>query len=618
MVTGASIAALIPPLIRARSAAGRPTLEHLPLSASQFINLIVKKMRYRRKVRTDVINELAAHFEDALRDCKTDQQRQEAAARLITDFGDPKLLAVLLRRAKKRCRPLWRTIVARTLQTFGALILFLILYVAWFLTGTPVITTDYVAELNRIVRPTADESLNAGPLYRKAAEIYRKPSDDFLLFFVENYKEIAGEHFARDKRLAERISELFSNQKGANLNEEKDKITEALADRLNELLAKEYHQTTPAQREFIQEWIEDRNEALQLVVVGVQKPHYWQKYQAGKGPNMWSILLPHMADFRSLAWALRWRAWLSAEQGRYEDAFRDIKSSYLLGQHLTTAGTQIELLVGITLKALAVDTLHEIVAQHEINSATLTAAQNDFQNIMADEDFAPNFETGKLFLYDTIQRCFTKDRFGSGHLCFEALKRIDLVVSARANFFELLLEQKGWPVLIHLFFTHPNRQETREMVDRLYDFSDEVARKTPAQLRAENIDIEDNAMRIIKGNILLEMLVPAISRVGEQCHLSKAHVQAAITILGLLRHKKDKGFYPENLQKLMTIGYLKELPMDPYSDKPLIYRRTDDSFLLYSVGPNFKDDGGQLSRDRTGRVEKWPADGDHLFWPLPK
>ncbi|MHC4570986.1 MAG: hypothetical protein ACYS0C_02770, partial [Planctomycetota bacterium] len=107
----------------------------LPARAAEFIRLVIKKMRYRKKVRADVMAELSVHFEDELKDCKSGEEKEQKAQQLIADFGDVKLLAVLLRRAKKRCRPLWRTIVARTFQTIGVLILCFILYTAWFLTG---------------------------------------------------------------------------------------------------------------------------------------------------------------------------------------------------------------------------------------------------------------------------------------------------------------------------------------------------------------------------------------------------------------------------------------------------------------------------------------------------
>lgn len=109
----------------------------LPACAIEYIKLVVSKMRYRKKVRQDVQAELAAQFEDELKDCATDEEKEQKAEKLITEFGDVKLLAVLLRRAKKRCRPIWRKMVARTFQTVKVVILCLILAVlAAFLIDT--------------------------------------------------------------------------------------------------------------------------------------------------------------------------------------------------------------------------------------------------------------------------------------------------------------------------------------------------------------------------------------------------------------------------------------------------------------------------------------------------
>ena len=80
-------------------------LSNLPVAAVGFIRLVVKKMRYRRIVQDDVQAELAAHFEDELKSVKTDAEREQKAKQLVNGFGDAKMLAVLLRRAKKRCRP---------------------------------------------------------------------------------------------------------------------------------------------------------------------------------------------------------------------------------------------------------------------------------------------------------------------------------------------------------------------------------------------------------------------------------------------------------------------------------------------------------------------------------
>ncbi|MBA7567516.1 hypothetical protein ES708_09228 [subsurface metagenome] len=150
-------------------------LQSLPECARDFIKLVIRKMRYRKKVRQDVQAEVAAHFEDELKDCATDEEKEQKAQQLIEQFGNVKLLAVLLRRAKKRCRPLWRTIIARTFQTVGVLILCFVFYCVYISFGSPNIATSYVEEATCLVRPVADENLNAALIYQKAIDAYNKP-----------------------------------------------------------------------------------------------------------------------------------------------------------------------------------------------------------------------------------------------------------------------------------------------------------------------------------------------------------------------------------------------------------------------------------------------------------
>ena len=45
---------------------------------------------------------------------------------------------------------------------------------------------------------------------------------------------------------------------------------------------------------------------------------------------------------------------------------------------------------------------------------------------------------------------------------------------------------------------------------------------------------------------------------------------------------------------MLVPEYLSQVPEDPYGDGPLIYRRTEGEFILYSVGADGEDDGGEL------------------------
>jgi len=548
-------------------------LQNLPECARDFIKLVIEKMRYRKKVRDEVMTELIAHFEDELQSCATDEEKEQKAQQLIANFGDAKLLAVLLRRAKKRCRPLWRTVAARTLQTTGILILCFIVYLVWFFSGRPVVTVDYVAELNRIIRPVTDDSLNAAPLYNKAVELYEEKSSD----------------------------------------------------ETSELLGTKYNEAAAEQKLLIEEWLNNNEEIFDLVIAATHKPHYWQEYQeADGGEGLIHILMPHLAGYRRLVYALRWRAHLRADKGRYEDAFSDIKTSYRFGQHVKGNFVLIEQLVGMAIESVAARTLRSILSKHKINSSALAVLQKDFEQIIAGEDFVANLEKEKLLAYDEIQRCFTQDRLGGGHLYLSRVTALGGYADCENAFnpydeaLTLIFSPKKWPAVAHFLFMHPNKRQTREAADRYYDWAENMVRKTPAQIRAEGMDIENETTKMVEGNLLLQVLTPALGRIAELAHRTKADIEATLTIIAVLRYKQDIGSYPENLNEMVAVGYLKELPMDPWSDKPLVYKKMDDDFILYSVGPNFIDDGGEVYRDNKGRVRPWGDEGDAVFWPVRK
>ncbi len=61
--------------------------------------------------------------------------------------------------------------------------------------------------------------------------------------------------------------------------------------------------------------------------------------------------------------------------------------------------------------------------------------------------------------------------------------------------------------------------------------------------------------------------------------------------LGLHVYRQKHDPYPDSLDALRSLSW--PVPLDRFSGKPLIYRRQSDRFLLYSIGPDMKDDGGK-------------------------
>ena len=61
--------------------------------------------------------------------------------------------------------------------------------------------------------------------------------------------------------------------------------------------------------------------------------------------------------------------------------------------------------------------------------------------------------------------------------------------------------------------------------------------------------------------------------------------------LALRQHRLATGGYPSSLADLVP-RWVPDVPPDPFTGKPFIYRRTATGYLLYSVGPDGTDDGG--------------------------
>lgn len=75
-----------------------------------------------------------------------------------------------------------------------------------------------------------------------------------------------------------------------------------------------------------------------------------------------------------------------------------------------------------------------------------------------------------------------------------------------------------------------------------------------------------------------------------------ASLDVARTALALVLYKKTHGSYPDRLDNTVP-HFINEIPADTFSGKPLVYKKSDNGFILYSLGPNMKDDDGALLED---------------------
>lgn len=688
---------------------------HLPLSVTQYLDTLLKKMRYRRKVREDVRAELTAHFEDELKGCTSDEEKRKKARQLIGEFGDLKLLAVLLRRAKKRCRPLWRTVAARTFQTIGVLLLCFILYAIWFSCGKPTIRVDYVALFNRMNQPLIRDQDNAWPHYEKAVSLYvpQSPVAKRFISYRQGGKErqeaLQLKSQLRDNE--QKVMEwLGQNQKRwDSLGAEKqaivqkcleydwvplpgfaygtntewatttfDRMTEHVLDCIRKGAEVSYpHPGGPLPRSVppgfpsaeLKSWLESRQipaDFIQAVSVAVlhkanrrykdlpediagplsdveqeyigawvqQNDAAWQEFATGSGksycyrpyasdPNdkkesLLSVLVPHLSPLKEMARLGMWRCRIEREQGRLQECIEGYIAIARAGSHWQGKGMLVEQLVGLAIGGLARAEILHLVDTQKLSAAELKNLQDQLARIYPDGFPPMNMEGEKLFFMDIVQRWFTDGGPGGGHLI---PGRWDEVKDLTGFSGDLSDKRYLIPFYTAVSMVHAGRDATIAKANELYELQAEMVKMTPYHRDACDLKMPDEVLSSIPRYryFLIQILMPASARMSDITYRSKMGHQSTLTVLALKRWRLEKGAYPQTLDELIAGGFLKELPLDPYSDKPLVYRKTDDNFILYSVGPNFKDDNGEIAMEH-GRPRRWGTSeaGDIVLWPLPK
>ena len=101
------------------------------------------------------------------------------------------------------------------------------------------------------------------------------------------------------------------------------------------------------------------------------------------------------------------------------------------------------------------------------------------------------------------------------------------------------------------------------------------------------------------------MFAPIFTRALGKRDTAQAEVDLWRLALALRKYQAARGQYPASLDQLGP-----PVLQDPFSGKPYVYRREGEGFVVYSFGPDMKDDGGKSQGDAQG---KYHEEGD-IVW----
>jgi hypothetical protein len=117
------------------------------------------------------------------------------------------------------------------------------------------------------------------------------------------------------------------------------------------------------------------------------------------------------------------------------------------------------------------------------------------------------------------------------------------------------------------------------------------------------------------GRIMVSLLLPSLNAGFEQdrAHITVLRGTQLFLALCAYRHEHG-GQLPKKLEDLVP-AYLPKLPADPFAPagQTFRYRVEKDRWLIWSLGPNQKDDGGQFNWQDPDDREHHEAQCDLIF-----
>jgi hypothetical protein len=93
---------------------------------------------------------------------------------------------------------------------------------------------------------------------------------------------------------------------------------------------------------------------------------------------------------------------------------------------------------------------------------------------------------------------------------------------------------------------------------------------------------------------IARLLLPAAIKIRGSFLRSQARLRCAVAAIAAERYRQKQGSWPKKLETLAP-AELKQVGLDPFTGQPLIMKSLSDGLVIYSVGQNGNDDGGQIA-----------------------
>jgi hypothetical protein len=328
---------------------------------------------------------------------------------------------------------------------------------------------------------------------------------------------------------------------------------------------------TPTERAEMRPEIERAARAIQEARKLVDYPR--GRFPIAYSKDFISTLLPNVQDARSVANVLSNDALFRAQSGDLDGAILNCRALVNNARSLGDEPTLIPQLIRMAIRAIAVGQTERTLGQGEPSADGLAALQRDFEE-EAEEPLVRWAIRGERGGMDQFMQSLQ-----SGSLSVRQMQ--GLLAGGTAS-------KTSWAGEQMLLYLPGTKVTSRAILLERMNTMVEISKLPPEEQAGP---LKELRAKVAKDPLLVREVMPATEKVSEAERRTRGLLRCAAAALAAERYRRDHGRWPEKLDDLKP-DYLRGVLLDPYDNQPLRYKNDGDGVVIWCLGMDHKDDGG--------------------------
>lgn len=337
-------------------------------------------------------------------------------------------------------------------------------------------------------------------------------------------------------------------------------------------------------------WLKQNQVAIDLLVSASSRPrlHAPSPELLDESIDATSQIFPELGfACREAALVLSVRAMWHLGEGRHEKAWHDLRAVYRLSHLLSQKGRPVvDLLVAGAMNSIAYHGSSQLLNDDHLPASVAKEIHKDLVQLPQPATFSDTFKETERFLWIGALLEFQSNNLrdiemiGIDQPIANVSRKItfdwNIVFRQINQLYDDLVSATKLP-------TWPEQRDAIAIIEKRAKFNTPTHRELALGLLSREYRSK------LLADAFNDLLLPPSKGTIEAGVRVTAQRRLLLIAAALAQYRAENNRYPERLDTLIP-KFFARIPLDPYNSEAFVYRKTPNGFLLYSLGPNAKDD----------------------------